>query len=148
MSNDASVTKDLLQTLEDGRAGYEKGAEKLDSTDAPELAPTFRKYRDQRAAFAIELRSLAQQYGDQLDESGSVAGTLHRSWLSLKDALSGSKPDGVLDAAEQGEDHAVSEYEKALDEDISPELRAVVQRQLTEIRAAHDDVKALRTTLS
>ena len=105
MSNDASVTKDLLQTL-------------------------------------------AQQYGDDIEESGSLAGTLHRGWLSLKDALTGSKPDGVLDAAEQGEDHAVSEYEKALDEEISPELRAVIQRQLTEIRAAHDDVKALRDTLS
>ena len=148
MSNDASVTKDLLQTLEDGRAGFEKGADKLESTDAPELAPAFRKYSQQRAAFATELKSLAQQYGDHLDEDGSVAGTLHRGWLSLKDALSGSKPDGVLDAAEQGEDHAVSEYEKALDEDISPELRAVIERQLTEIRAAHDDVKALRTTLS
>ena len=123
-------------------------AEKLGSTDTPELASTFRQYSEQRAAFATELRSLAQQHGDQLDEDGSLAGTLHRGWLSLKDALSGSKPDGVLDAAEQGEDHAVSEYEKALDGDISPELRAVVQRQLTEIRAAHDDVKALRTTLS
>ena len=148
MSNDASVTKDLLQTLEDGRAGYEKGAEKLDSTDAPELAPTFRKYSEQRAAFTTELQSLAQQYGDQLDADGSLAGTLHRGWLSLKDALAGSKPDGVIDAAEQGEDHAVSEYEKALDADISPELRSVVQRQLTEIRAAHDDVKALRATLA
>ena len=148
MSNDASVTKDLLQTLEDGRAGYEKGAEKLDSTDAPELAPTFRKYSEQRAAFTTELQSLAQQYGDQLDADGSLAGTLHRGWLSLKDALAGSKPDGVIDAAEQGEDHAVSEYEKALDADISPELRSVVQRQLTEIRAAHDDVKAMRATLA
>ena len=148
MSNDATVTKDLLQTLEDGRAGFEKGAEKLDATDAPELAPTFRKYSEQRAAFTTELQGLAQQYGDQLDADGSVAGTLHRGWLSLKDALAGSKPDGVIDAAEQGEDHAVSEYEKALDADISPELRTVVQRQLTEIRAAHDDVKALRATLS
>ncbi len=40
MSNDAKVTKDLLQTLEDGRAGFEKGAEKLDSTDAPVRRPS------------------------------------------------------------------------------------------------------------
>ena len=144
MSNDASVTKDLLQTLEDGKAGYEKGAEKLDSTDAPELAPTFRKYRDQRAAFATELQSLAQQYGDQLDESGSVAGTLHRGWLTLKDALAGSKPDGVLDAAEQGEDHAVAEFKKALSNGVSPELRSVVQRQFEGVKAAHDEIRRLR----
>ena len=148
MSNDATVTRDLLQTLEDGRLGFEKGAEKLDSTDSPQLASTFRKYSAQRAQFSSELTGVAAKYGDQLDESGSVAGTLHRGWLSLKDALSGSSPDGVLDAAEQGEDHAISEYEKACDDDISPELRTVVERQLTEIRAAHDDVKALRDTMA
>ena len=148
MSNDATVTKDLLQTLEDGRLGFEKGAEKLDSTDTPQLASTFRKYSAQRAQFSAELTAMAAKYGDQLDESGSVAGTLHRGWLSLKDALSGSSPEGVLDAAEQGEDHAISEYEKASADDISPELRTVVQRQLTEIRAAHDDVKALRDTMA
>jgi len=43
---------------------------------------------------------------------------------------------------------AVGTLDESFDEDISPELRAVVQRQLTEIRAARDDVKTLRTTLS
>jgi uncharacterized protein (TIGR02284 family) len=38
----------------------------------------------------------------------------------------------------------VKEYEKALEEDISTELQAVVVRQLGEIKAAHDTVKALR----
>ena len=65
--------------------------------------------------------------------------------MSLKDALKGTKPDGVLDAAEQGEDHAVSEYEKALAETyISDGLRTVVQRQFVEIQATHAKVKELR----
>ena len=49
--------------------------------------------------------------------------------MSVKDALSGSDPSDVLDAAEQGEDHAVKQYEKALEPDISPALRALVARQ-------------------
>ena len=68
---------------------------------------------------ATELHKLAQSYGDHIEESGSVAPTLHRGWMSLKDALAGSSPDGVLDAAEQGEDHAIKEYDKALDSDFS-----------------------------
>ncbi len=50
----------------------------------------------------------------------------------------------MLDAAEMGEDHAIKEYDKALDADISPGLRTVVQRQATEVKAAHDKVRALR----
>ena len=80
-----------------------------------------------------------------MDESGSALAAVHRGWLSLKDSLTGDKPSGVLDAAVQGEDHTVSEYEKALKEDLSEGFRAVVQRQHAEIVAARDEVKALQT---
>lgn len=144
MSTDEAVTKDLIETLEDGQEGFAKGAEKLAESDDPQLANTFRRFSDQRASFSQELRAMAAAYGDQINESGSVAAKLHRGWMSLKDALAGSDPHGVLDAAEQGEDHAVEEYEKALSADISPELRAVVQRQFDQVKSAHDQVKALR----
>ncbi len=144
MSTDQAVTKDLIEVLENGKEGFSKGAEKLAESDRPDLAAKFREYSTQRARCADELHTMALQYGDQIKEKGSAAGALHRGWMSLKDALSGSDPDGVLDAAEQGEDHAVDAYEKALKEDISPELRTVVQRQFGEVRAAHDDVRSLR----
>src|SRR5690606_32605860 len=108
-------TKDLVQTLEDGKDGFAKGADKLESEDAA-AAATFRRYSEQRHQFAEELRGLAEAYGDEIHESGSAAAAVHRGWMTLKDALTGSNPSGVLDAAEQGEDHAVREYEKALAE--------------------------------
>ena len=144
MSVDEAVTKDLIETLEDGREGFAKGAEKLADSGAPELAGTFRRLSEQRAGFATELQKLARSYGDHIEESGSVAATLHRGWMSLKDALAGSSPDGVLDAAEQGEGHALKEYDKALGSDLSAELRTVVERQSMEVRAAHDEVRSLR----
>jgi uncharacterized protein (TIGR02284 family) len=144
VSTDESVTKDLIQTLEDGKEGFAKGADKLESSNEPQLAATFRRYSEQRASFSAELDGLAASYGDQIDQSGSIAGALHRGWMSLKDALAGDDPDGVLDAAEQGEDHAVKEYEKALASDISEGLRVVVARQASEVEAAHAQVRALR----
>ncbi len=145
MSTDKNVTEDLIQTLEDGREGFAKGAEKLEDSDATTGVQIFRDLSEQRARFSGELRTLATEYGDQIEESGSITGALHRGWMSLKDALAGSDPDGVYDAAEQGEDHAVSEYQKALDDsDISPRLRTVVERQFVEVQQAHDRVRSLR----
>lgn len=144
MSVDEAVTKDLLETLADGKEGFDKGAERLADSDLPELAGPFRKFSEQRAQFATELRELAREYGDEVDSSGSVAATFHRGWMAIKDAVSGSDPKGVLDVAEQGEAHAVTEYEKALAEDLSPTLRSVVERQAGEVRAAHDEVRRLR----
>ena len=144
MSKDAKVTKDLMETLEDGRKGFTQAAEKLAESDRADLAPKFRELAEQRAGFYAELEKMAAAYGDDLDEDGSVGAAVHRGWMSLKDALSGSDPDGVLDAAEQGEDHAVSEYQDALEQDISADLKQTIQRQYTAIQTAHGEVKALR----
>ncbi len=143
MSTDEAVTKDLIETLEDGKEGFAKGAEKLAESDDPSLAETFRRYSDQRAKFSSELQALATDYGDDVEESGSAAGALHRGWLTLKDALTGSNPHAVLQAAETGEDHAVKEYDKALSADLSPTLHAVVVRQSAEVKAAHDEIRSL-----
>lgn len=49
----------------------------------------------------------------------------------------------IPDVAKQGEDHAVSEFDKALDQDISADLLAVVQRQATGITAARESIANL-----
>jgi uncharacterized protein (TIGR02284 family) len=147
MSTDESVTKDLIETLEDGKNGFAFGAEKLENDGRADLAATFRRYSEQRAKFSAELRELARHYGDHIEEDGSLAAKLHRGWMSIKDAVAGTDPSGVLDVAEQGEDHAVAAYEWALaEDDISPKLRSVIERQFADVRAAHDDVKSLRAS--
>ncbi len=145
MSIDRNVCQDLVQTLEDGKEGFLKAAERLSSSDRPDLAAKFRDYSAQREGFAQERKGMAAQYGDGVDETGTVAATLHRGWMAVKDMLAGSDPGGVLDAAEQGEDHAVAQYERALaEQELSGGLRGVLQRQYVTVKATHDDVRALR----
>ena len=144
MSTDRRVTKDLIETLEDGKDGFARAADKLAESDRPDLSTKMRGFSDQRARFSAELEQMAANYGDDIDEDGSIAGAVHRGWMAVKDAIAGSDPAGVLDAAEQGEDHAVAEYRDALSKDISPNLRAVIERQFAEVQQAHDEVKALR----
>ena len=145
MSADEQAAKDLVETLKDGQKGFAASAEKLADSERPEWATTMRRLEQQRGQFAQEIVGMGHDYGDDVDESGSALAAVHRGWLALKDALTGDKPSGVLDAAVQGEDHAVSEYEKALKEDLSEGFRTVVQRQHSEIVAARDEVKALQT---
>ena len=147
MSNDKTATKDLMEVLADGREGFMKGADKLEESNSPDIATVFRKFGQQRASFYTELEMIAKQYGDDVEETGSVAATFHRGWMALKDAISGSSPKGVVDAAEQGEDHAVAAYKDALKGDLSGELRSVVARQFTDVQAAHDTVRSLKQQL-
>ncbi|CAN5288192.1 hypothetical protein BH18ACT5_BH18ACT5_11910 [soil metagenome] len=145
MSTDEAVTQDLIETLEDGKKGFAEAAEKLAETDRKDLVSKFESYSAQRGEFANELRNIAKSYGDNITESGSVGAAMHRGWMAVKDAVAGSNAEGVLDVAEQGEDHAVSEYEKALDNtEISIDLRNVIERQFAAVQAAHDEVRSLR----
>ena len=144
MSTDARVAKDLVETLKDGRAGFTAAAERLRGSNQPELAATMQRLAEQRAQFAGEIVAMGHDYGDDVDESGSAAGALHRGWLKVKDAVTGDDAGSVLGAAVTGEDHAVSEYEKALGEDLSDGFRSVLQRQHASVVAARDEVSQLQ----
>ena len=145
MSDDAKAAKELVETLKDGEKGYASAADKLRDSDRPEWGTTMQRLSEQRAGFWREIVDMGHDYGDDVDESGSVAAAVHRGWLSLKDAVSGDDPDAVLEAAETGEDHAVSEYEDALKMDLSAGFREVVVRQQADVLAARNELKALKS---
>jgi uncharacterized protein (TIGR02284 family) len=144
MDNTSAVLEDLIETLEDGRKGFEQAADRLEESGNGELVVDLRRLSRQRQEFSVELRAIAASHGVEIEEEGSMAGALHRGWITLKDALTGDDPKAVLEAAETGEDHAVSEFQDALEKDLPADVRAIVERQATAVRSAHDEVKALR----
>ncbi|MEO6510450.1 MAG: PA2169 family four-helix-bundle protein, partial [Nocardioides sp.] len=109
-----------------------------------EWASMMQRFSEQRAGFQREIVEMGHDYGDDVDESGSATAALHRGWIALKDALTGDDAAAVLGAAVTGEDHAVSEYDDALDKDLSDGFREVVTRQRAAVVAARDEVKALQ----
>lgn len=139
-----NVLEDLIETLEDGRKGFEQAAEKLRADGHPDLAETMASFSSQRGQFSAELRMTANTMGHQIKEEGSAAGALHRGWMTLKDALTGDDAHAVLSAAETGEDHAVSQYEDALRSQLPGDLAGIISRQAIEVKNAHDKVKSLR----
>jgi len=144
VSDDKNVAKELVETLRDGERGFASAAEKLRDSDRPEWAATLERLSEQRADFRREIVDLGHEYRDDVDESGTVTAALHRGWISLKDALTGDDAGSVLGAAVTGENHAVSEYESALQQDLSSGFREVVTRQHAAVVAARDEVKALQ----
>ena len=145
MTDDKDVAKELVETLKDGERGYADAADKVRDSDRAEWATTLERLSKQRADFHREIVELGHEYQDDVDESGSAAAALHRGWIALKDALSGDDAGSVLSAAVTGEDHAVSEYESALERDLSAGFRDVVARQHAAVVAARDEIKALQS---
>ena len=142
MKKQNDVIDNLIETLKDGQEGFKKAAEGVSN---PKLKSLFRDYSQQRSRFATALQSEARRYGETDPEtSSSATGALHRGWIDLKSAITGGDEHAILAECERGEDSAVEEYKKALDDGLSPSAQELVSRQLAEIKAAHDRIRSLR----
>ena len=142
MKKQNEVIDNLIETLKDGQEGFKQAAE---SVSDPKLKSLFRDYSDQRSRFATVLQSEARRQGETEPEtSSSATGALHRGWINLKSAVTGGDEHAILAECERGEDSAVEEYKKALDDDLSPAARELVSLQFPEIKAAHDRIRSLR----
>ena len=144
MKNQNEIIDNLIETLKDGEEGFKQAAE---SVKDPQLKSLFSEYSQQRARFAVELRSKAQR-PDERDSkiSGSAAVALHRGWINLKSAITQGDDHAILAECERGEDSAVEEFRKALNDGLSAPVQEIVSRQYAEIKQAHDRVKQLRDT--
>jgi uncharacterized protein (TIGR02284 family) len=132
---------DLIETSKDGEYGFRTCAERATSG---ELKQMFAKRAAGCAKAATELQALVRQHGGKAEDSGSAAGAIHRGWVSVRDAVSGTSDQAVLDECERGEDVALSRYRKALKQDLPPAVRQVVEKQMAGVQANHDEVKRLR----
>lgn len=144
----ASATKlrQLAQLNIDSRDGFDYAAERIDE-DTPAVATKFRQWSDQRAQFAEQLDGLLKTAGEEVQEDGSWAASIHRTWMNIRDMLS-EKPDiyAVVAEAERGEDVIKQAYEEA-GRELSGNVLAVVNEQYAQIKQAHDAVRDLRDSL-
>jgi uncharacterized protein (TIGR02284 family) len=142
MKKENTVLNDLIETLKDGQEGFKQAAEGVSD---PKLKSLFREYSDQRLRFVTALQTEARKSGEEKPETdSSAAGALHRGWINLKSAVTGGDEHAILAECERGEDSAVAEYKKALDDGLSPSAQELVSRQFVEIKAAHDRIRSLR----
>src|SRR5438094_5590573 len=143
MKNQNEIIDNLIETLKDGQEGFKQAAEAVKD---PQLKSLFVEYSAQRSQFATALQSEVQSLGNEPETDSSATGALHRGWINLKSAVTGGDDHAILAECERGEDSAVEEYKKALDDGLSPSAQQLVSRQFAEIKAAHDRIKGLRDT--
>ena len=146
-SNDdvVSTLNGLIETCKDGQEGFKEAAEGVERSDLKSL---FYEFSQQRAQFAGELQQLVQQLGGDPENTGSVAGALHRGWINIKSAVMGRDESAILNECERGEDSAKNAYKNALEEPLPANVMETVQTQYQAVQSAHDRVKALRDSTS
>ena len=142
MASITSTLNNLIETSKDGEQGFRTSAENAKS---PELRQVFMRRAEDCARGAAELQAIVARLGKEPEDSGSVAGAIHRGWVNLKATIAKRDDLAILEECERGEDVAKAAYRSALeDADLPAEIRAVVQKQYDGVLRNHDEVRNLR----
>lgn len=135
------VLNNLIECCRDGEYGFRECAEQAQRQD---LKTLFNLRAQDCSRGAQELQELVRDCGGTPEDSGSMLGSVHRGWVSMKASLSTYDDKAVLEEAERGEDNALARYRKALQKNLPQQVRDVVQRQCDGVQRNHDQVKMLR----
>jgi uncharacterized protein (TIGR02284 family) len=135
------ILNDLIETSKDGQLGFTDAAEHATSIDIRDI---FTARAEECAGAVSELQILVSQCGGKPDESGSVAGAVHRGWTILRGKLSGYTDLALLEECERGEDVAKARYRKALEQALPEPIRTIVERQYQGVLRNHDQMRHLR----
>jgi len=136
---------ELVKINNDRIQGYEKAVE--DNKD-PQLDDLFRHYVIQSQNFRSQLADhIVRIDGTGVTDATStdLTSKIHRAWIDIKAAVTGKDRSAVLSSVEFGENAAIEAYKDAIEKDHIPAyIKEDLQKQLTELQAAYDRIKALQ----
>jgi uncharacterized protein (TIGR02284 family) len=145
-SHDITVINTLISTTLDSVKGYRESAE--DSQVATH-AQFFREMADERSRVASDLQAHVRTLGGDPETDSSTAGAMHRTWLNIKEAVTGSDEGAIVTEVERGEDYIKDKYEVALrDGDLSIETRGLLEKCMESIRKGHDRASAMKHAIA
>ncbi len=133
--------RDIFQMNVDSRDGFAYAAERL-SHKHSELSKRFKEYSEQRNRFAMELRELIQIDKNYPATRGTIAASLHRTWMELRDELETIVDvSGITNEAIRGESYIKSTYEAALKSIGELNVRSMIESQYNSVRESYSWLK-------
>lgn len=128
--NNRKLLETLIDTVYDSLEGYRRASE---TASSPQIKDAFIQQLARRRDTLDRLNQELVRQGGELVTKGTLAGTLHHTWLAITD-LFGSDDKTAVERVEEGEDYLAGKFEAALEEDdLLPETRAVIQAAYAEI---------------
>jgi uncharacterized protein (TIGR02284 family) len=134
------VLNHLIAVCRDGARGFRLAA---DHTKSPDLKRVFDEASFQRQVFVEELVPLAERLSGDAPPDGTPAGTLHRGWMMLKDAMANYDEPLILAEAIRGEREAGNAYADAVMSFLPPDVRDLVEQQYDAIIAMQHELDRL-----
>ena len=143
---DISVLNGLIKTTLDSMKGYEDAAKDAEST---QFATMFADFARDRAQVATKLQNQVRTLGGEPELDSSMLAAAHRTFMDLKQAITGKDDKVIVQEVERGEDHIKAKFEDAMkDGELSPTTLAAITEAFGSVREGHDQMSALKHSLA
>lgn len=142
-SKTISVLNDLLHITNDRIKGFERVEGKVWESYS-DLKGEYDKMISQSKIMKNEIINLITERGGKPDEdTSSLAGNLHRTWIDIKNSLPVTNNDQeTLENVVFGEKHAIEAYDNALKScDLCAESSKVIADQLKQLRVSYSQFR-------
>ncbi|HSD34325.1 MAG TPA: PA2169 family four-helix-bundle protein [Alphaproteobacteria bacterium] len=134
--------KEVGKIIRDSEEGYRHSANDIDDW---QLRSMFLELARIRGEQGDEVDRLLQRFGGEAaPKGGSASGTLHRTFVDLKAAITGHNRQAVIAEVVRGESYAESVFDKALRADLPADVRQVIQRHHNSVRDSRDRVRRMQ----
>lgn len=142
------LLNDLILINNDRIAGYTRAIEELGDNSDRDLEPLFLRMIDDSRRYKTQIGTEIQALGGDIESGTTIGGKIHRAWLAIKESFNGSDRLSILEECESGEDAIRDTYEDILNDITLPAyIIDMLDEQLQEILAAHDEIKELRDSV-
>ena len=128
----------LIDICKDGERGFKAASAAV--SDA-KLKALFTELAAERARFAADLLPHLRRLGG-IEDEGTSAGALHRTWINLKAHVPGHHDHTIVAEAERGEHAALNAYYDALNGILPPTATELIEAQRD---AMHQSVERIRS---
>ncbi len=135
----------LIATLIDSVEGYEKSASEVDNQ---RYAQMFMARAQERKQVITGLQGAVAALGGNPEDDGSVMGTIHRAFQSLREAVSTNDDTAIVAEIERGEDYLKGKFEMALESDmLDAASRQAITAAWQSVKTGHDEMSQLKHEL-
>lgn len=144
-SNELSNARDVLRSVIENLVDSQEALQQIESRLHDPVVKRFILAESlRRAEFRGELETLLHQGGVRdIDETGTVAGKVHRMWAGFKASM-GSSERSLLSTAETIESGVCDAYDMALGNNLPLNVRQVLRSQFAHVKLSRDYVAAAR----
>jgi uncharacterized protein (TIGR02284 family) len=143
--HDIKILNTLIETTLDSADGYKQAATNAKN---PQYKDMFQRWATERRQVVDQLQGEVRSLGGDPEDDGSILAAGHRTFLNLRDKVTGSDDTSVIDEVERGEDFIKAKYEAALeDEELSAEVRQAVIQAYGSVKSGHDQARDLKRSV-